>query len=161
MRRRCLHLLALACLVLGQRPCALAQEKTAAEGAKGIEAQLKDAMMENIKSTEAEDVDGTMKTIHSKSPLYQATRKQVSQIFGKHLGLKYELISLKYLTTDGDYAIARVLQRTTQTPPSQHQEQRKRHDGRLPQGRRHLEILEPSTPRVQVPETLIVTQLMP
>lgn len=36
---------------------------------------------------------------------------------GKHLGLKYELISLKYLATDGDYAIARVLQRTTQTPP--------------------------------------------
>ena len=117
MRRRCLHLLALACLVLGQRPCALAQEKTAAESAKGIEAQLKDAMMENIKSTEAEDVDGTMKTIHSKSPLYQATRKQVSQIFGKHLGLKYELISLKYLATDGDYAIARVLQRTSQPPP--------------------------------------------
>jgi len=117
MRRRCLHLLALACLVLGQRPCALAQEKTAAESAKGIEAQLKDAMMENIKSTEAEDVDGTMKTIHSKSPLYQATRKQVSQIFGKHLGLEYELISLKYPATDGDYAIARVLQRTTQTPP--------------------------------------------
>src|SRR5208283_4765592 len=29
-----------------------------------------------------------MKTIHSKSPLYQATRKQVSQMSGKHLGLK-------------------------------------------------------------------------
>jgi hypothetical protein len=82
-----------------------------------IEAQHKDAMMENIKSTEAEDVDGTMKTIHSKLPLYQAARKQVSQIIGKHLGLKYELISLKYLATDGDYAIARVLQRTTQTLP--------------------------------------------
>ncbi len=116
MRRRCLHLLALACLVLGQRPCALAQEKTAAESDKGIEAQLKDVMLENIKCTEAEDVDGTMKTIHSKSPQYQSVRKQISQMFSKHLGVKYELISLKYLTTDGDYAIARVLQRTTQTP---------------------------------------------
>ena len=160
MRRRCLHLLALACLVLGQRPCALAQEKTAAEGAKGIEAQLKDAMMENIKSTEAEDVDGTMKTIHSKSPLYQATRKQVSQIFGKHLGLKYELISP---STSPPTVTMRLPGSSSGrlSPPSQHQEQRKRHDGRLPQGRRHLEILEPSTPRVQVPETLIVTQLMP
>ncbi len=117
MRRRCLHLLALACLVLGPRPCALAQEKTAAESDNGIEAQLKEAMLENIKSTEAENVEGTMKTIHSKSPLYKDTRKQLSLIFSKHLGLKYELISLKYLVTDGDYAIARVRQRTTQTPP--------------------------------------------
>src|SRR5271157_6533968 len=117
MRRRCLRLLALACLVLVQRPWALAQEKTVAESDKGIEAQLKDAMLENIKSTQAEDIDGTMKTIHSKSPLYQSTRKQLSQMFSKHLGVKYELISLKYLATDGDYAIARVHQRTTQTPP--------------------------------------------
>jgi len=117
MRRRCWHLLALSCLVLGQRPAALAQEKTAAESDKGIEAQLKDTMLENIKSTEAEDVAGTMKTIHSKSPQYQSVRKQLSQMFSKHLGVKYELISLKYLATDGDYAIARVLQRTTQTPP--------------------------------------------
>ncbi len=59
-----------------------------------------------------------MKTIHSKSPLYQATRKQVSQMSGKHLGLKYELISLEYLATDGDHAIARILQRPTHTPQS-------------------------------------------
>jgi len=117
MRRRCLHLLALVCLVLGQRPCAFAQEKTAAESDKGIEVELKDVMLENIQRTQAEDLDGTMKTIHSQSPFYQPSRKQLSQTFAKHRGVKYELISLKYLLTDGDYAIARVLQRTTQTPP--------------------------------------------
>jgi hypothetical protein len=117
MRWRCLQLLVQASLVLGQSPYALAQEKKAVESAKDIEAQLKDAMMENIKSTEAEDINATLKTIHSKSPLYQASRKQVSQMFGKHLSIKYELVSLKYLATDGDYAIARVLQRTTQSPP--------------------------------------------
>ncbi len=117
MRRPCLQLLALACLVQGPAPGVLAQERKPAETAKGIEAQLKDAMLENIKSTEAEDVDATMKTIHSRSPFYQASKKQVSQIFGKHLGIKYQLVSLKYLATDGDYAIARVLQRTTQSPP--------------------------------------------
>ncbi len=115
--RCCLHFLALTCLILGQRPYALAQEKTADESDRGIEARLKDVMLENIKSTEAENLVGTMKTIHTKSPLYQPTRKQLSQLFSKHPGVKYELISLKYLTTDGDYAIARVLQRTTQTPP--------------------------------------------
>jgi hypothetical protein len=117
MRRRCLQLLALACLVQGQRPGAFAQEKKPTETAKSVETQLTEAMLANIKSTEAEDIDATMKTIHSRSPLYQASKKQVSQIFGKHLGIKYQLISLKYLASDGDYAIARVLQRTTQSPP--------------------------------------------
>lgn len=119
MKPRCLHLLALACLILVERSGALAQEKSEAKGSTGVEAQLKDAMMENIKSTQAEDADATMKTIHSKSPVYQASKKQVSQIFGKHMGLKYELISLKHIATDGDYAIARVRQRTTQTPPQE------------------------------------------
>ena len=57
-----------------------------------------------------------MRTIHSGSPLFQQTRQQVAQIFGKGLGLKYQLVSLKYLATDGDYAFARVRQRTTKTP---------------------------------------------
>ena len=117
MRRRLWFVLALASLALGQGPCVLAQEKTVLESPKAIESQLKNTMVENIKSTEAEDIEGTMKTVHSKSPLYQATKKQLTQLFGKHRGLKYELISLKYLATDGDYAIARVRQRTTQTPP--------------------------------------------
>jgi hypothetical protein len=157
MKPRCLHLLALACLILVERSGALAQEKSEAKGSTGVEAQLKDAMMENIKSTQAEDADATMKTIHSKSPVYQASKKQVSQIFGKHMGLKYELISLKHIATDGDYAIARVRQRTTQTPPKKHQEQRDGHAGRFPQGRRRLEVLEPGDSRVQVPQSLIVT----
>ena len=117
MRRRRWFVLALTGLALGQSPWIRAQEKTVLESAKDVESQLKDAMLENIKSTEAEDIEGTMKTVHSKSPLYQATKKQLSQLFGKHRGLKYELLSLKYLATDGDYAIARVRQRTSQTPP--------------------------------------------
>ena len=101
----------------GNSPGLWLKKKPRTKTAKAIENELKTAMMENIKNTESEDVDGTMQTIHSKSPLYQATRKQLTLLFGKHRGLKYELISLKYLATDGDYAIARVHQRTTQTPP--------------------------------------------
>jgi len=118
MRRNCSHLLALAVLVHGLSASVPAQEKEATGSTNDIEAQLKHAMLENIKGTEAEDVEATMKTIHSKSPLYQASRRQLSQIFGKHLGLKYELISFKYLATDGEYAIARAVQRTTQHPPA-------------------------------------------
>ncbi len=118
MKPRYFGLVAFACLIVGQCHWSFAQEKNAPDSARGIESQLKEVMLENIKSTEAEDVDGTMKTVHSKSPLYQATRKQLAQLFGKHLGLKYELIALKYLATDDDYAFARVHQRTTQVPAS-------------------------------------------
>ena len=81
-----------------------------------METELRKTMQENIRSTEAENLDSMMRTIHSGSPLFQQTRQQVSQIFGKGLGLKYQLVSLKYLATDGDYALARVRQRTTKTP---------------------------------------------
>ena len=54
-----------------------------------------------------------MKTIHSKSPMYETTKKQVGQIFGKGLNLNYDLVSFKYIATDGDYALGRVHQRTT------------------------------------------------
>ena len=73
-------------------------------------------MEQNIRGAEAEDVDAMMKTIHSGSPLYQTTRQQVAQVFGRGLNLKYQLVSLKYLATDGEFAFARVRQRTTKTP---------------------------------------------
>ena len=34
-----------------------------------------------------------MKTIHSESPMYETTKKQVSQIFGKGLNLNYDLLN--------------------------------------------------------------------
>ncbi len=117
--KRCHPILSMvACLLALSGPYARAQEKATAETSKDIETQLKETMLDNIKSTEAEDMHGTMATIHTKSPFYQATRKQLSQLFGKQRGLKYELVSLKYLATDGDFAVARVVQRTTQKPPA-------------------------------------------
>ena len=116
MKWRHAGFIVIVCLVLAQSHCVLAQEKAAKTSHSAVESQLKEVMLDNIKSTEAEDIEGTMKTVHSKSPLYQATRKQLSQLFGKHLGMKYELVSLKYLATDGDYAFARVHQRTTKEP---------------------------------------------
>ena len=118
MKPRHLCQVGFAWLIIGPWPCSFAQEKNAPDNAREIESKLKEVMLENIKGTEAEDVDGTMKTVHSKSPLFQATRKQLSQLFGKHLALKYDLVSLKYLAIDGDFAFARVRLRTTQAPPS-------------------------------------------
>ena len=113
MIRRCWLLVAFFTLAVGSSPQSLAQEAPATEGRSDIEAQIKSTVLENIRSTQAEDVDAMMKTIHSKSPMYETTKKQVGQIFGKGLNLNYDLVSFKYIATDGDYALGRVHQRTT------------------------------------------------
>ena len=113
MSRRCWLLVAFFSLALGSSPPSLAQEAPATKGRSEIEAQIKSTVLENIRSTQAEDVDAMMKTIHSESPMYESTKKQVTQIFGKGLNLKYELLKFKYIATDGDYALGRVRQRTT------------------------------------------------
>jgi len=113
MIRRCWLLVAFFSLAVGSSSLSLAQEAPATKGRSDIEAQIKSTVVENIRSTQAEDVDAMMKTIHSESPLYESTKKQVAQIFGKGLNLKYELLKLRYIATDGDYAFGRVRQRTT------------------------------------------------
>ena len=116
-------LIASACLLPALPAGVLAQERVITKSAgapvsAAIEAELRKTMTANISTTQAEDLDAMMRTIHSGSPLYQQTRQQVSQIFGRGLGLKYELLGVKYLATDGDYAFGRVRQRTTKTPPA-------------------------------------------
>ncbi len=113
MIRRCWFFIAFFSLAGGLNPMSQAQTAPAAKAASGIEAEIKNTVLENIHSTQAEDVDAMMKTIHFKSPMYDTTKKQVAQIFGKGLNLNYELLSFKYIATDGDYALGRVRQRTT------------------------------------------------
>jgi hypothetical protein len=117
MNRLCFYVVALACLAVLPRATGLAQETAKSKSGGGIEGELRKLMTENIRSTQTEDLEAMMKTIHSNSPVYESTRQSVSQVFGKGWKLKYELLSLKYLMTDGDYAIGRVRQRTTKTPP--------------------------------------------
>jgi hypothetical protein len=118
MRRPRWFLLALASafLIDAPRASAPAQQASARKAFPALETELRKTVEQNIRSTEAEDIDAMMKTIHSGSPLYQTTRQQVSQLFGRGLNLKYQLVSIKYLATDGEFAFARVRQRTTKTP---------------------------------------------
>jgi hypothetical protein len=118
MRRRRWFLLALASafLIDAPRGSAPAHQSPDRKAVPALETELKKTVEQNIRSTEAEDLDAMMKTIHSGSPLYRTTRQQVSQIFGRGFNLKYQLVSIKYLATDGEFAFARVRQRTTKTP---------------------------------------------
>jgi hypothetical protein len=116
MRLRRNFLVVLGCLIVVPLLGALAQDEPAVGSAARLEYDLRAIMTENIRSTQAEDLESMMKTFHSQSPLYDSTRRQVSQIFGKVKGLKYELVSLRFLAVDGAYALARVRQRTTREP---------------------------------------------
>lgn len=77
----------------------------ACSGEKSVEDQLKAVVMENFKTTEAENMSAMLDTIHTQSPFYAQTEKLAVQIFDAY-DLKYELLEFKYVGLDGEDAIA-------------------------------------------------------
>ncbi len=74
--------------------------------------ELKQVLMENFDAYEKEDIFRILPTIHTLSPSYQTTKQVANKIFSTY-DLKYELVNFRYLLTDGDYALARILQKTS------------------------------------------------
>lgn len=75
------------------------------------ESEVKASILQNLKHTEQEDVAGVMRTVHSQSPSYLATRQMLQQLFPA-FDLKYTLVSYAYVGADAEYAYARVVQKT-------------------------------------------------
>ena len=73
---------------------------------------LHSVIMDNFKAYELEDIEKVMKTVHSKSPGFDATREFSSQIFPIY-DIKYEMLSFKFISIEGEYALGRVKQKTT------------------------------------------------
>ena len=65
---------------------AQAQNAPAAPNTVRLEHDLKATMTENIRSSQAEDLEAMMKTIHSRSPLYESTKRQIGQILRQEPG---------------------------------------------------------------------------
>lgn len=72
---------------------------------------LNEVISQNFKAYEEENIEKVMKTVHSKSPGFDATKEFSSQIFPVY-DIKYELLSFKFIALEGDYAIGRVKQKT-------------------------------------------------
>ena len=79
---------------------------------KDIAKELNSVITNNFKAYELEDIGEVMKTVHSKSPGFEATKQFSSQVFPVY-DIKYELLSFKYIGLEGDYALARVKQKTS------------------------------------------------
>jgi hypothetical protein len=84
---------------------------TYASGKEDIAQAIKAVVLKNLKATEAEDLDLVMQTIHTQSPAYVSTKQQIPPSF-ENFDLKYELLSLKYIGYDGEYAVVRTKQST-------------------------------------------------
>ncbi|RKY36610.1 MAG: hypothetical protein DRP78_03190 [Candidatus Omnitrophota bacterium] len=80
--------------------------------AQGIGEDLRKVVELNFAGLEKNNIEQSMKTIHTQSPAYLQTKMMVEQLVDD-FSLKYELAFFKYITTDDGYALARVKQKTT------------------------------------------------
>lgn len=76
-----------------------------------INNELQSVLLENFDAYEKEEIFRVLETIHTQSPAYIPTKDVSNQIFPDY-DLKYEMVSFKYLMTDDEFALARVVQKT-------------------------------------------------
>ena len=90
-------------------------------GAVPAGAQLAPALREawglNLDAYNRRDVDGTMRTIDSRSPDYAPTKQAIEEQF-KNLDVKATLVDFDYMGHDKEFAVARVKTKTTGKPGS-------------------------------------------
>ena len=88
-------------------------------GAAPATAQLAPALQyvmdNNLASFNRKDLAGTMQTIHTKSPDYEATKQALEAQF-KDLDATAKLVSFTYIGHDDEFAVARAKIRTTAKP---------------------------------------------
>ncbi|WP_068544335.1 hypothetical protein [Thalassotalea crassostreae] len=75
------------------------------------ESEIKSVVEENFRATQAEDLNATLKTIHSQSASFAPSQNALNQIFSTY-DLKYSLLEFKFIAEEGGYAYARVKQLT-------------------------------------------------
>ena len=78
---------------------------------KEVEAELKAVVVANMEAAEKKDLEGIKATVHTQSPAYLGTVDAMRKLF-EHYDLRYELVSLRYVGSDGDYAFAHGSQKT-------------------------------------------------
>ena len=73
---------------------------------ENIEAELNVLVDENLRATQAEELDAMLLTLHSDSPAYQQT-KQISETLYVQYDLNYEKRVFRFIGLDGEYALGR------------------------------------------------------
>ena len=94
------------------------------------ESLVESTILLNFKFTQEENVEGVMKTIHSKSLSYISTKNLLPQIFDKY-NLSYEITSNTFIGLHDELAFSRVKFLTRKISGSSFSKQSYRHDNGL------------------------------
>ncbi len=85
----------------------LAAAAPAHAGGNGVGDSLRVVAEENVRAYDAEDIDGVLRTMHTRSPEYDRTRKALPDQF-RAMDLAVKLVDFKYMGHDDEFAVARV-----------------------------------------------------
>jgi hypothetical protein len=72
-------------------------------------------VQENLRAYDAEDADGVLRTMHSRSPEYDPTKAALPGQFAAQ-DLAVQLVDFRYIGHDDEFAVARVKTRLTSPP---------------------------------------------
>lgn len=78
---------------------------------------LRGVVQENLRAYDAEDSDGVMRTMHSRSPEYDRTKAALPGQFAAE-DLTVQLVDFRYMGHDDEFAVARVKTKLTAPPGS-------------------------------------------
>ena len=83
--------------------------RAAAAGATDdkLAATLRGVVQDNLRAYDAEDADGAMRSVHTRSPQYEPTRAALPEQF-QDLDVTAKLTDFKYMGHDDEFAVARV-----------------------------------------------------
>ena len=81
-------------------------ENIAADIDEDVATVIEALAIENLRATEAEDIEAVLNTMHTQSPAYSNTEKILMSLSGTY-DLKYQMRLFRYIGQDGPYAIAR------------------------------------------------------
>ncbi|MBN2640750.1 MAG: hypothetical protein JXR78_03770 [Victivallales bacterium] len=82
-----------------------------AKSPKQIAAEVKTTIIENLEASNMQNMEQTLKTIHTQSMAYMQTKMQISKIYD-NWKLKIDLLNFEFIGMTGDYAVARFRQKT-------------------------------------------------
>jgi len=72
-----------------------------------LAATLRGVVQDNLRAYDAEDADGAMRSVHTRSPQYEPTRAALPEQF-QDLDVTAKLTDFKYMGHDDEFAVARV-----------------------------------------------------
>jgi hypothetical protein len=78
---------------------------------------LRGVVQENLRAYDAEDADGVLRTMHSRSPEYDSTTAALAGQFAAE-DLTVQLVDFRYMGHDDEFAVARVKTKLAGPPGS-------------------------------------------